>query len=499
MRENIGDTWLLVVNREMATELELWNASNAWLIVLFMIITGFVLIYTINKYTDIDNIKKNWGNDRCNPMIMPFASIFGYNTKENFEFCMGKTFNNFSMPFFGSIGTMFSQFTTLLTMIFDSISSLRTTVASLGGGINVVFQEFTDRISNFFFRLRVSAIHIKSLIGRMYAVLFSVMYMGMSGITGMSSFTNTFLFSFLNVFCFPKDTNIDVKGKGLIPIKDIKIGDVLLPTNSRVTATFCLFSKGQPMVKLGNITVSTNHYVMYIGKPIMAGDHPYAIKIPAWDSDEPLYCLNTSNNRIPVDNFVFLDYDETTDGDKDTMNFIEGRLNSTTVNKDYKFKEYCTAIGENTVIKTTTGNKLAKDVKIGDKLVTGSEVVGLIRREVNEVCYLGQSAFKMPIGRRPLSHLKAQIVGPTNCPFQMTSGLNNGTIITPATLYWNPELNKWERFGEKFDIIGTCVELISFIVLPNSQIELEDGLRIRDYMELCSPDSEIHYSKHLET
>jgi hypothetical protein len=218
------------------------------------------------------------------------------------------------------------------------------------------------------------------------------------------------------------------------------------------------------MVKLGNTTVSTNHYVMYIGKPIMACDHPYAIKIPAWDSDEPLYCLNTSNNRIPVDNFIFLDYDETSDGDKDTMNFIEGRLNSTTVNKDYKFKEYCTAIGENTVVKTTKGNKSAIDVKIGDKLVTGSEVVGLIRREVNEVCYL-----------------------------------NNGTIITPATLYWNPKLNKWERFGEKFNIIQVRVQLISFIVLPNSQIELEDGLRIRDYMELCSPDSEIHYSKHLES
>ena len=284
----------------------------------------------------------------------------------------------------------------------------------------------------------------------------------MSGITGMSSFTNTFLFSFLNVFCFPKDTPIDVKGKGLTRIKDIQIGDVLLPTNSRVTGTFCLFSKGQPMVKLGNITVSTNHYVMYIGKPLRAGDHPYAIKIPAWNSDEPLYCLNTSNNRIPVDNFVFLDYDETTDGDTDTMNFIEGRLNSTTVNKDYKFNEYRVAIGENTVIKTMTGNKLAIDVKIGDKLVTGSEVVGLIRTEVNEVC------------------------------------MNNNTIVTPATLYWNPELNIWERFGEKFDIIGLRAQLISFIVFPNSQIELEDGLRIRDYMELCSPDSEIHYSKHLE-
>jgi hypothetical protein len=290
------------------------------------------------------------------------------------------------------------------------------------------------------------------------------MYMGMSGITGVTSFTNTFLFSFLNVFCFPKNTKINVQGKGLTSIKDIKIDDVLLPTNSRVTATFCLYSKGQAMVRLGQVTVSTNHYVMYLGKPIMAADHPDAIKVGPWTSEEPLYCLNTSDNKIPVDDLIFLDYDETTEGDKDTMNFVEGRLNSKITDKNYKFSEYCSAIEEAAVIKTCSGNKLAKDIQIGDKLVTGAEVIGLIRREVNEICKL-----------------------------------KNGTIITPATLYWNPDLNKWDRFGEKMEIIQKKIELVSFIVIPNSQIELEDGLRIRDYMELCSPDSEIHYSKCLET
>lgn len=455
---------MLVVNRKMAAELELWSFNNALFLLILIIILAFVLIFGVSKIFNIRNIKNNWAEERCNPIIMPFASMFGYNTKENFDFCMGKTFNNYSMPFFGSIGTMFAQFTGLLTMIFDSISSLRNTIASLGGGINVVFQEFTERISNFFFKLRVSAIHIKTLIGRMYAILFSVMYMGLSGITGVTSFTNTFLFSFLNVFCFPKNTKINVQGKGLTAIIDIKIDDVLLPTNSRVTATFCLYSKGQAMVRLGDVTVSTNHYVMYLGKPIMAADHPDAIKAGPWASEEPLYCLNTSNNKIPVDDLVFLDYDETTEGDKDTMNFVEGRLNSKITDKDYKFNEYCSAIEETAVIKTCSGNKLAKDIQIGDKLVTGAEVIGLIRREVNEICKL-----------------------------------KNGIIITPATLYWNPDLNKWERFGEKLEIIQKRIELVSFIVIPNSQIELEDGLRIRDYMELCSPDSEIHYSKCLET
>jgi hypothetical protein len=444
-------------------EHELWSFNNALFVLIFMIIIAFVLTFGASKVLDIRNIKKNWPQERCSPLILPFSSFFGYNTKENFEFCMGKIFNTHSMPFFGSIGQMFAHFTGLLTMIFDAISTLRNIIASLGGGINVIFQEFTERISNFFFKIRLSAIHIKTLIGRMYAILFSVMYMALSGITGVTTFTNTFLFSFLNVFCFPGNTTFNIKDKGYIPIKDIKIGDIILPTNTKVTATFRFFSKGQPMVKLGSVTVSTNHYVLCNGHPIKAGDHPDAKQLGGWDSDEPLYCLNTSDNKIPISGYTFLDYDETSDGDVATMNFIEGRINSTVVDKEYQFKEYCPAISEDTLIKTSEGLKKAKDVKIGDKLTTGSEVVGLIRREVNEVCKLSQ------------------------------------TSVTPSTLFWNEKENKWERMGEKMECIKEHSELVSFIVVPNSQIELEDGLRIRDYMELCSPDSELHYSNCLES
>lgn len=443
---------------------ELWSFNTALFVVILIITITFILIFGVSRIFDFRNIKKNWATERCKPMIMPFAGLFGYDEKENFEFCLGKVFNTHSMPMFGSMGTMMGHFTGLLQNVFDSIGSLRNTIASLGGGINVIFQEFTERISTFFFRLRVSAIHIKTLIGRMYAIMFSVMYMGLSGITGMTSFTNTFLFSFLNTFCFPGDTLIEVDGKGHVPIKDIKLCDILKQTNSTVTGTFRFYSRGQPMVKLGSTIVSTNHYVMYLGKPIMAEEHPDAIAIGPWNSDEPLYCLGTDNNRIPVGNYTFLDYDETSEGDKDTMAFIESKLNGKlTINQTYKFTEYSPAIGKTTKIKTKNGIVLAKDIKIGDKLSTGNEVVGLIRKHVSEICTLSDE-----------------------------------TIITPSTLIWNEEYNKWNRIGNNINCKTEKQELVSFVVVPNSQIELENGLRIRDYMELCSPDSEIHYSNCLK-
>jgi hypothetical protein len=439
---------------------ELWSFTNAvaFLIVLILIIMA---VFTgLSALFDIQRIKDDWANQRCSPLIMPFSSLFGYDTKQNFEFCMGKIFNMHSASYVDSFGSIFGSFTSLLGSIFNSVSSLRNIIATLGGGINVVFQEFTDRISMFFFKLRTNAIRLKMMFGRVYAILFSVMYMGMSGITGLSSFTNTFLFSFLDTFCFPGDTLIMVKNKngiGKRPIKEIKIGDILLPGNTRVNATFSFYAKGQPMVQLGSVTVSTNHYVMHNSKAIKAGDHPHAKHIGVWNSDEYLYCLNTSNHIIPVGILDFLDYDETNLGDYQTMQYVEEHINSYPSNKQYLFKEYGFALEENAKIWTKTGLKAIKDIQIGDQLSTGSQVVGFIRKEVSEL----SNVF--------------------------------GIKITPSTLYWNG--TQWIRFGEHFPIEEVTMECISLIVTPNSQIELENGLRIRDYLELCSPDTELYYSK----
>jgi hypothetical protein len=451
-------------------EHELWSFSNALILIILVIIIILIATFGVSKVFDLKKIKANWAEYRCNPTIMPFASVFGQNTNENFEFCLGKIFNTHAQPYMGSMSSMFGGFTGLLSHIFDSISSLRNTIASIGGGINVIFQEFTERISNFFFKLRMSAIRVKMLMGRIYAIMFSVMYMGMSGITGLTSFTNTFLFSFLNVFCFPGDTKLEVLSSNAITselkeIKDIKIGDILLPNRNCVTATFRFYSKGQPMVKLGDVIVSTNHYVIYKGAQIKADKHPDAIPWGNWESDEPLYCLNTHNHIIPVGGYNFLDYDETPEADTETMDYIQNRVNSTkNIVHKYKFKEYSPGIGEDTPVPTKQGIKLAKDIKIGDKLPTGSEVIGLIRREVSEI-----------------SHTK------------------DGVKITPSTLIWNKHTNQWIRVGEITKFTKEPIEIISFITIPNSQIELENGLIIRDYMELCSPDSEMCYSKKLES
>lgn len=439
---------------------------------MFLIVLIIVLIIGligIDTASDVQKIKRDWANYRCNPLIMPFAGWFGANAKENFEFCMGSIFSTHSQSYLGSIAAIFTQFTVILRSFMDSISSLRNVIASLGGGINVVFQEFTERISLFFFKLRISAIHMKSLFMRMYAILFSVMYMGMSGITGMTSFTNTFLFSFLDTFCFPEETELIVENRGRVRISEVAIGDVLLPGHARVTGTFRFEARGQAMVRLGPVTVSTNHYVMHEGKRIKAGDHPHATHIGPWRSERPLYCLNTDTHHIPVEYLTFMDYDETPDGDEETMRWVEQWVNGGEPMESSKasMTEYGFAVEETAIISTKNkGSIAANELEIGDRLSTGCEVAGVIRKEIREWVVL-------PTGER----------------------------VSASTLYWNASENRWLRLGEMYPIVRseTPLQAMSFVVTPHSQLELTSGWIFRDYMEICSPDSEQYYAKYLES
>jgi hypothetical protein len=388
---------------------------------------------------------------------------------------MGKIFTGHSQPYLGSITSIFGKFTALLQMIFQSMNSMRNTVATLGGGVNVIFQEFTERISMFFFRLRLSAIHLKSLFMRMYALLFSVMYMGMSGITGMTSFTNTFLFSFLDTFCFPGETLLRVlrEGKGGIqelPLREVRMGDRLYPSMDRVTACFRFTATGQPMVRLGRIHVSTNHYLYHRGKRVRAEHHPDAVSLGPWKSEEPLYCLNTDTHHIPIDGYVFMDYDETPSADEETMRWVERQIQPSSSSSPSPSPsiptEYGMAVSPETRIRLSSGDVIsAEKVVLGEKLAGGGTVVGVIQKEVEQWTIL-----------------------------------QDGSAVTLSTLCWDATEERWRRLR---DILPSTSSLptrrifCSWVVVPHSQVELESGLRLRDYLEYCSPETEHIYREHL--
>jgi hypothetical protein len=461
--------------KDLENGTQLWDISNSVMVILLWLLIVYLIIVGLSQLASYKKVKDNWSKYRCSPSVIPFASLYGHNATENFNFCLGKIFNTHAGPTISSFTSMFGSLASVLTILISSLNSMRLAIGTLGGGINVIFQEFTDRIRAMFMALRVSSIQIKNLMTRLYATFFSIIYIALSAITGVQNFGNTTLFKFLDTFCFAPETKIHIKGKGFIECKNISIGDIILPANERVTGTFKFFSNGQPMIELPRtdgslspIIVSTNHYLIYNGKAIRAENHPNARSVNPWNGGvaRPLICFNTDKHTITFGGYVFKDYDETSLGDNETMTKLQTQINGQNTNVILP-SEYSPAVDSETRIILEDGRRFpAGNIILCDKLSTGNQVVGVIEKEIYEI-----------------------------------SRLKNGIEMGAATLLWDEASKIWRRAKEVYGSYKLREPKIfkSFICTFNSQLELatDPPLRIRDYLEVCSPDSEIAYSNAL--
>ncbi len=414
---------------------------------------------------DIEEVKKNWPKYRCRPSVMPFASLYGHNTGENFQFCLSNMFGLEMGDALGPIFTILASMVSTLMTILQVANSIRIQLATLMGGIQTVFQNFTDRFKQLMATVQQSAYRMKLLMGRLYGTFFAMIYMGISGMTALTNFTDTVLFDFLDTFCFDPDTPVMIQGKGQVPVKDVQIGDVFAQTGSVVTSTFQFDADGQQMVELpGNILVSTNHYVYWLGKWVQAGDHPMATPKGPWrgGKEKPLICFNTSDHKIPIGQFVFLDYDETEQGDKETMEWIDLKLNGKHL-PSHRSYDYTNVVDKATFIKMKDGSlQSIQKIQLGDQISTG-RVVGVIQKQANRICELPQNEF-----------------------------------VTPGLSYW--QTNQWVRAGDSLPIqeLDYPQTFYSLVVLGSATFETHRHTMMRDYVEVHSPDAEQFYSRSVE-
>jgi len=383
---------------------------------------------------------------------MPFASAYGYNTTENFNYCVQNIFKTQLGQATGPFGTILSSIMITMVQFIQNLNSLRIMMATLLGGITKIFQEFTDRFKLFMGQTQITALRIQMLMKRVFGVMFAVMYMGISAITAGNNFLQTFIFRFLETFCFAPETYIRIKGKGQIQIQYVKIGDILEDSGDIVTSVYRFMADGQPMVRLGPVHVSTNHFIYHTGKWIQAKEHPDAIQLPAWSGGQlrPLICLDTNTHRIPIHSYIFSDWDETASSDKQVMELGERLLNGTVPTNRPRNWLLQPALDGSMVIRMANGTvKKAKYIRVGDSISTG-RVIGTGLRHVSKLCIL-------------------------------PSGLH----VTPSQLIWCK--TKWVRAGHLYPVHPISDLLYTFVVMNSAVLETHTGRVFRDMLEVHSP------------
>ena len=429
--------------------------------VIITIIQIFIVIWTLAG-GGLADIAQNWPKYRCNPLIMPFAGLFGYDATENFNFCMKNIFSMNAGAVLAPIYGVMANFTDIVGTISNVANSFRYLIANLLHGMERLMGSFRDRFQFILFSIRMSFFKIMNLMGRLYSTFYAVIFMGMSALQAANNVANNDLVKFLLEFCFDPQTPIELASGLIKPLKDLNIGDKLALVNGVnpiVTSLFEFNGKETPMVKIGPTIVSAKHYVFYYGW-IEASSHPDA-KIVS--SLERLVCLNTDTHTLSINGLVYSDYDESESPDviKSTQELAEKTLNSGL--SGIGISNYDLGIEGSTEILLENGSyKPIESIVIGDTLAGNSVVMGTVKEEVSSVVKL-----------------------------------NNGLRVSSAQLIWSDRQNSWIRaaFLYKAKILNKK-EIFYQLITEKSIIETPLYM-FRDYREVNIPEMEQAYTEKL--
>ena len=438
---------------------------------LFLITSGLGLIaYIISEISNYNTIRNNWATYRCMPSITPFAKFYGYSLSETMNFCMAQAVREHAPGVINPIYKGINEVAGVVDGVYSKVESIEGGVAGLLKGFESFVINFVNSFRLLGTRVRMSFIRIKEIFGRVYGLFIAFAYAAISAITFGENLVCNPLVVFLatisgvdGICCFAPNTLIAMADGSQRPIASVKIGDTLAD-GGHITTTFLFDGNTTKMVRIAGVHVSGNHYV-FDGGWIQAEEHAAAIDAPSLSH---LWCLSTTTNQIPVvsDNGILVcaDYEESSDPAviAEAQSIAEMHLNGSagaTV-PDYSLGLDPTL---HVFMKNNTWKQLM-NVAIGDELVGGAIVAGLVR----EVC-------------------------PVQC---QTPG---GHYVSAAQLVFHG--GSWVRAAHLWPTVNRDTILCHIMVSNNMAFTVGgDGemFNVRDYAEVTSMDIQAPYAAKLK-
>jgi hypothetical protein len=292
-------------------------SSPPYMSFIFLMILFIFLFFLLEQRSSAAHTSDDWSNVRCEPQNMLLAGLYGHDPNENFQFCLQQIIQDSTKSSTAPFAQGMGGFTSVLQNLMSSANSFRTTLATMAGGIIKIIGEFKARMTALMGRVKLTASRMKAMMYRLYGTMFAVMYMGISAQTGIANFGDTFIFKFIDTFCFAPDTRVVMADGSESVICGLRVGDVL--AGKSVVEAIIECPGSNDMYEIYGIRVSGRHRIWSLeeSKFISVKDHPDAKKSY---TEDKLWTLITSNREIPVkglDKVVrFADWEELPDTDE---------------------------------------------------------------------------------------------------------------------------------------------------------------------------------------
>lgn len=346
---------------------------------------------------NLEEIKLNWVQYRCNPVYMPLAGMVGSDIATNFMNCTLQSVNTYAGFVMDPIYQNFNILTGILKTIMGSMDFMRSSMAGASNGFLGIVQGTFGKLQNTFQEVIQLFGRVRSIMNRMitsFAVLMNIVSTGLK--TGQSV-ANGPIGQAAEFFCFQGDTLVDMLGEGVELISKIQPGQYLR-SGALVKSVLVFDGARTEMKRLGKVNVSGNHKVLHGGKWIRVENHPDATASP---SVGRIYCLNVEGvHTIQSEGYTFKDYEETDNPAILTKFFEQVEAHYGTLTSRQKLAEplkyrYTGVRPSTFIVMNNDVVKVAGHVEIGDVLSNGRRVQALIRHSRVQMSSFEGSTFAL--------------------------------------------------------------------------------------------------------
>lgn len=313
-----------------------------WVLGTSKFIIYIILVFIITLVTILVGLRSvvqdNWEKYRCNPLIIPFAGLFGHDASQTFTECLTRNVNDTAEPVVKPYDDLFSILKNTAGNMGDSLNDIKGVMSNMKDNLVDNINGVLTKLGNMGATAQFMMMKIQVIFEKLLALYVTLLYFAWSMVKGLESMirdpgvtkTQEILDKTIDIianppkpgdigkainkagkavgksakktgkkmkkaFCFISDTCVLMNNGSTKEISKIEIGDSLYGDNV-VEGTMKFSGKDAKMVDNNGIVSTASHHVRDNGCFIRAEYLSTAIEEPR--SYQYLYDLDTSNHRI---------------------------------------------------------------------------------------------------------------------------------------------------------------------------------------------------------
>ena len=284
-------------------------------VVIILIIILCILSHIF--FFHLEDIKDNWQEYRCNPIMMPFSQLFGQDPVTNFKECIKSSQISFISIFLAPIFQFIRGIVGVLGSITGDIQNIRLKISAVVNNTSGIFSQVYGLFINTMIQFQRIMIKTRDTINKILATFVVVIHtLNASVLTGRS-IMNGPVGAAINFLCFHPDTYIPLMDGSIVHMKDVEVGSYIR-NGSRVLAVLKIHgnSTENPYYELYSHVLKQTIYVTgsHIMKDPISKTFKMVKDVSVSKKNETLVtdhmsCLITDDHEIHVGEYVFKDWE----------------------------------------------------------------------------------------------------------------------------------------------------------------------------------------------